>query len=98
MKSSLISRTSAIGAAVSIIFSASSIFRDIMGTQNIILITPQKVINIDGTVKSFRCKARESLGMRRTYRYAAMTEDEAQSRPWRDRWTFYKAVNSTFLE
>jgi len=27
----------------------------------------------DGTVKSSRCKARESLGMRRTYRYAAVT-------------------------
>jgi hypothetical protein len=27
-----------------------------------------------------RCKARESLGMRRTYQYVAMTKDEAQSR------------------
>ena len=26
----------------------------------------------DGTVKSFRCKARKSDGMRRTYLYAAM--------------------------
>jgi hypothetical protein len=42
-----------------------------------------------GTVKSSRCKARESLGMRRTYQYVAMTKDEAQ----RCRWTFYEAVN-----
>jgi hypothetical protein len=34
----------------------------------------------EGTVKSSRCKARESLGMRRTYQYVAMTKDEAQSR------------------
>ena len=45
--------------------------------------------HLDGTVKSSRCKARESLGMRRTYRYAAMTKDEAQH----SRWTFYKADN-----
>ncbi|MEE8299713.1 MAG: hypothetical protein V3R28_00235, partial [Desulfatiglandales bacterium] len=32
---------------------------------------------------------RESLGMRRTYQYVAMTKDEAQRR----RWTFYEAVN-----
>jgi hypothetical protein len=43
----------------------------------------------DGTVKSFRCKARESFGMRSTYGCAAMTKDEAQHR----RWTFYEAVN-----
>jgi len=43
---------------------------------------------LDGTVKSFRCKARKSDGMRRTYLYAAMTEDAAQRR----RWTFYEAV------
>jgi len=42
----------------------------------------------DGPVKSFRCKARESLGMRRTYQYAAVTKDEAQRR----RWTFYETV------
>ena len=42
----------------------------------------------DGTVKGSRCKARESLGMRRTYQYVAMTKDEAQRR----RWTFYEAV------
>jgi len=42
----------------------------------------------DGTVKSFRCKARKSDGMRRTDLYAAMTEDAAQRR----RWTFYEAV------
>jgi len=34
--------------------------------------------NLDDTVKSSRCKARESLGMRRTYVYVGMTEDEAQ--------------------
>ena len=44
---------------------------------------------LDGTVKSARCKARESLGMRRTYKYVRMTKDEAQ----RSRWTFYEAVN-----
>ncbi|OIP29031.1 MAG: hypothetical protein AUK23_11670 [Deltaproteobacteria bacterium CG2_30_43_15] len=43
----------------------------------------------DGTVKSSRCKARKSEGMRRTYLYAAMTEDAAERR----RWTFYEAVN-----
>jgi len=37
--------------------------------------------NSDGTVKSSRCKARESLGMRCTYQYAAVTKDEAQRRP-----------------
>ncbi|MFA4911341.1 MAG: hypothetical protein WC649_09915 [Desulfobacteria bacterium] len=42
----------------------------------------------DGTVKSSRCKARKSEGMRRTYLYAAMTEDAAERR----RWTFYEAV------
>jgi hypothetical protein len=42
----------------------------------------------DGTVKRFRCKARKSDGMRRTYLYAAMTEDAVQRR----RWTFYEAV------
>jgi hypothetical protein len=30
-----------------------------------------------GTVKSSRCKARKSEGMKRTYLYAAMTEDAA---------------------
>jgi len=43
---------------------------------------------MDGKVKSFRCKARESLGMSRTYKYAAVTKDEAEHR----RWTFYEAV------
>ena len=47
----------------------------------------------DGTVKSSRCKARKSKGMKRTYLYAAMTEDAAQRR----RWTFYEAVNSSFI-
>jgi len=46
----------------------------------------------DGTVKSCRCKARKSDGMRRTYLYAAMTEDAAQRR----RWTFYEAVKIHF--
>ena len=43
---------------------------------------------LGGTVKSFRCKARESLGMRRACPHVAMTKDEAQHR----RWTFYEAV------
>jgi hypothetical protein len=42
----------------------------------------------DGIVKSSRCKARKSEGMRRTYMYAGMTEDAAERR----RWTFYEAV------
>jgi hypothetical protein len=42
----------------------------------------------DGTLKSSRCKARKSEGMKRTYLYAAMTEDAAERR----RWTFYEAV------
>jgi len=37
----------------------------------------------DGTVKSFRCKACKSEGIRRTYLYAAMTEDATQRRRWR---------------
>jgi len=44
--------------------------------------------NLDGEVKSSGCKARKSEGMRRTYRYAAMTEDAVQ----RSRWAFYDAV------
>ena len=47
----------------------------------------------DGTVKNCRCKARKSDGMRRTYLYAAMTEDAAQRR----RWTFYEAVKIIVL-
>ena len=43
-----------------------------------------------GTVKSCRCKARKFDGMRRTYPYAAMTENAAQRR----RWTFYEAVKN----
>jgi hypothetical protein len=42
----------------------------------------------DGTVKRPRCKARESLGTRRTCEYVAVTKYEAQHR----RWTFYEAV------
>jgi len=42
----------------------------------------------DDKVKSFRYKARKYEGMKRTYWYAAMTEDAAQ----RSRWTFYEVV------
>ena len=57
----------------------------------------------DGRGKSSRCKALESLGIRRTYQYAAMTEDEAQRCPSallramslsNGRWTFYEAEDS----
>ncbi len=48
----------------------------------------------DGTVKNSRCKAHESLGMRRTYQYASVTKDEAQRR----RWTFYEAVKFGFYQ
>ena len=55
----------------------------------------------DGTVKSSRCKARKSEGMRRTYLYAAMTEDAAPvcvqgTGRERRRWTFYEAVKNIF--
>jgi len=53
-----------------------------------------KIWKSDGTVKGSRCKARKSDGMRRTYLYAAMTEDEAQHR----RWTFYEAVKLVWLD
>jgi hypothetical protein len=43
----------------------------------------------DDKVKSFICKAYKYEGMRRTYWYAAMTEDAVQ----RSRWTFYEVVN-----
>ncbi len=55
----------------------------------------------DGTAESSRCKAHESLGMRRTYQYAAVTKDEAQRSPSallravsmsNGRWAFYEAV------
>jgi len=46
--------------------------------------------SLGGTVKSSRCKARKSLGIRRTTKYVGMTKDEAQ----RSRWTFYEAVSS----
>ena len=42
----------------------------------------------DDKVKRFRSKARKYEGMRRTYWYAAMTEDAAQ----RSIWTFYEVV------
>jgi len=48
----------------------------------------QKVIKLDGTVKSSKIKARESLGMKRTLKYASTTEDETQRRDW----TFCEAV------
>ena len=47
-----------------------------------------KIHKSDGTVKSARCKARESLGVRQTYKYVGMTKDKAQH----NRWTFYDAV------
>jgi hypothetical protein len=34
-----------------------------------------------GTVKSSRCKAHESFGMRRSYQYIAVTKGEAERRP-----------------
>ena len=48
---------------------------------------------LDGTVKSTRCNARESLGMRRTYKYVGVTKDEAQRPDGLNRETFYEAVN-----
>jgi hypothetical protein len=45
--------------------------------------------DLDGIVKNSRCKAHKSLGMKRTWQYAAMTKDEVQRR----RWTFYDAVS-----
>jgi len=47
-----------------------------------------KSTNSDGKVKSSLCKAHESRGMKRTYRYAAMMKDEVQH----SRMTFYEAV------
>ena len=44
--------------------------------------------DIDGTVKSSRCKAHEYFRNEAYLQYAAMTKDEAQRR----RWTFYEAV------
>jgi len=52
-----------------------------------------KIRTLDGTVKSSGCKARESLGMRHTYQYAAVTKDEAQRR----RWTFYEVVKHDIM-
>jgi hypothetical protein len=49
---------------------------------------PKKSQKSDDKVKRFRCKARKYEGMRRTYQYAAMTEDAAQ----RSRWSFYEVV------
>jgi len=52
-----------------------------------------KIRKSDGTVKSFRCKARKSDGMRCTYLYAAMNEDAAQRR----RCAFNEAVFFCFF-
>ncbi|UCF86209.1 MAG: hypothetical protein JSV50_11435, partial [Desulfobacteraceae bacterium] len=55
----------------------------------------------DGTEKSSRCNARESLGMIRTWKNVVMTKDEAQRSPSAmlravspssGRWTFFEAV------
>jgi len=43
-----------------------------------------------GCWKMFRCKTRKYDGMRRTYWYAAMTEDAAQ----RSRWTFCDSLQA----
>jgi hypothetical protein len=48
---------------------------------------------LDGTVKSARCKARESLGMRRTVKTVGMTKDEAQRPDGLNREAFYEVVN-----
>jgi len=52
-------------------------------------LTHRKPSDLDGTAKRSKIKARKSLGMRRTYRYVAMTKDEAQRRDW----TFFEAIN-----
>ncbi|MCX5907001.1 MAG: hypothetical protein NTY64_07390 [Deltaproteobacteria bacterium] len=44
----------------------------------------------NGFVKSSRCKAHNSSGVRRTWQYAATTKDAGQRR----RWTFYEAINA----
>ena len=51
--------------------------------------SPVKSQRSDDKVKRFRCKAHKYEGMRRTYWYAAMSEDAVQ----RSRWTFYEVVN-----
>jgi hypothetical protein len=62
--------------------------------------------SLDDTVKSSRCEARKSLGMRRTYKYVGMAKDEAQHSPSamlramsmsNGRWTFYKAVKFNLM-
>jgi len=53
----------------------------------------QKSHKLDGTVKNSRCKARESLEMRRTYKTVAMTKDKAQRPAELQRETFYETVN-----
>jgi len=49
------------------------------------------VHKLDGTVKGAKIKACESLGMRRTVRYVAVTEDEAQRRDWTSNEVFFSA-------
>ena len=50
---------------------------------------PVKSQRSDDKAKRFRCKAHKYEGMRRTYRYAAMREDEVQH----SRWIFNEVVN-----
>ena len=45
---------------------------------------------LDGTVKSARCKAGESLGIKRTYKSVRMNNAEAQC----SRLAFYEAVKN----
>jgi hypothetical protein len=45
--------------------------------------------NWEGKVKSSICKARKTLGVRRTYKVSRNDEGEAQRR----RWTFCEAIN-----
>jgi hypothetical protein len=49
---------------------------------------------LDGTVKSARCKARETLEMKRTYKSVGMTKAEAQRPDGLNRETFYEAVKN----
>jgi hypothetical protein len=68
-----------------------SFYPNKLGTLNVEQVkadSPVKSQKSDDKVNSFRCKARKYEGMRRTYLYAAMTEDAAQ----RSRWTFYEVV------
>jgi len=53
-------------------------FETLLTLRHINLDALVKSHSLDGTVKSSRCKARKSLGMRRTYKYVGMTKNEAQ--------------------